>query len=96
MANGVGGRFVAALNDQSIRIIGASLLAGSTGVSAASVTSGFPLAIPQETAETATSFVGETGPLPTLLGFLLAHPMYLVIGFVGLALLVLGDRAPLT
>jgi|GEM_PF-2191364 len=96
MADGVGGRFVAALNDQSIRLIGASLLAGSTGVSAASVTSGFPLSIPRDATETAASFVGEAGPLPMLLGFLLAHPMYLVIAFVGLALLVLGDRAPLT
>jgi hypothetical protein len=83
MADGVGGRFVAALNGQSIRIIGASLLAGSTGISAASLTTDFGLA-------------GEAGPVPMLLGFLLAHPMYLVVGFVGLALLVLGDRAPLT
>jgi hypothetical protein len=96
MADGIGGRFVATLNDQSIRLIGASLLAGSTGVSAASVTAEFPLSVPAEATETAASFVGESGPLPALLGFLLAHPMYLVIAFVGLALLVLGDRAPLT
>jgi hypothetical protein len=96
MADGVGGRFVAALNGQSIRIIGASLLAGSTGVSAASLTTDFGLAVPPEAMETATSIAGEAGPVPMLLGFLLTHPMYLVVGFVGLALLVLGDRAPLT
>lgn len=96
MANGTGGRFVAALNDQSIRIIGASLLAGSTGVSAASLVTDAGLTVPPEAMETATSVTGEAGPLPTLLGFLLAHPMYLVIGLIGLALVVLGDRAPLT
>ncbi|MEF8852819.1 MAG: hypothetical protein V5A28_10425 [Haloarculaceae archaeon] len=96
MANGTGGRFVAALTDQSVRIIGASLLAGSTGVSAASLTTDVGLAVPPEAMATATAIAGEAGPVPTLLGFLLAHPMYLVVGAVGLALLVLGDRAPLT
>jgi hypothetical protein len=96
MTDGVAGRFVATLNDQSTRVIGVSLLAGTAGVSAASLATEFGLAVPPGAMETATSLAGEGGPLPTLFGFLIAHPMYAVVAAVGLALVVLGDRAPLT
>ncbi|PSP49955.1 hypothetical protein BRC67_10290 [Halobacteriales archaeon QH_3_68_24] len=96
MATGLVGRFVAALNARSIRLIGASILAGSTGVSAASVATDAGLAIPPEATATAAEYVGESGFLPDLVGFGLVHPVYPLAAFVGLALLVLGDRAPLT
>ncbi|PSP46338.1 hypothetical protein BRC60_10580, partial [Halobacteriales archaeon QH_1_68_42] len=95
MATGSGGGFVAALNAQSVRLIGASILAGSTIVSAASVATDAGLAIPPEATATAAEYVGESGVLPDLVGFGLVHPVYPLAAFVGLALLVLGDRAPL-
>ncbi len=67
----------------------------STGVSAASLATEFGLAVPPGAMETTTSLAGKGGPLPTLFGFLIAHPVYAVVAAVGLALVVLGDRAPL-
>jgi len=96
MAAGSSGGVVAALNAQSVRLIGASILAGSTIVSAASVATEAGLAIPADATATAAEYVGESGLLPDLVGFALAHPVYLLAAFVGLTLLVLGDRTPLT
>jgi len=82
----------ARLSDNALRLVGLAFVGWSGAVAAASVATDAGLPVPGSTANAVTTDLEALG---SLVAFALAHPAYPTLFAVGLALVVLGENAPL-
>jgi hypothetical protein len=84
---------VATLNDHALRLVGLAFVVWGGAVTAASVTTEYGLAVPEDV--TANALGSDLATVGSVVAFALAHPAYPALLLAGLVLAVLGDDVPL-
>lgn len=84
---------VATLNDHALRVVGLAFVAWGGVTTAASVTTEYGLAVPEDV--TANALGSDLAAVGSVVAFAIAHPAYPVLLLFGLVLVVLGEDAPL-